>query len=91
MPSYRELLARARAETREISAEALQALVASGTEVTVIDVREPDESAEGCIPGALVLPRGVLESRVEALVPRSARLVVYCQSGGRAGFAGRTH
>jgi sulfur-carrier protein adenylyltransferase/sulfurtransferase len=90
MPSYRELLARARAVTREISAEALQALIASGTKVAVLDVRELDESAEGFIPGAILLPRGLLEQRVEALVPRSARLVVYCQGGSRSALAAQS-
>jgi sulfur-carrier protein adenylyltransferase/sulfurtransferase len=90
MPSYRELLARARAVTKEVSAEALQALFASGTKLALLDVRELDESAEGFIPGALLLPRGWLELRVEALVPRDARLVVYCQSGARSALAART-
>jgi sulfur-carrier protein adenylyltransferase/sulfurtransferase len=90
MPSYRELLARARAETKEISVEALRALLDSGESVTVLDVREADEAAEGRIPGAVVLPRGSLELQVEALVPLSARLVVYCQSGARSALASRS-
>ncbi len=84
MPSYRELLARARAETSDISVEGLRALLASGAPVTVLDVREADESAEGHIPGAVLLPRGWLELRAEALVPRDAVVVVYCQSGVRS-------
>jgi len=90
MPSYRELLARARAETSEISGEELRALLASGAPLTVLDVREADESAEGCIPGAVLVPRGLLEQRVEALVPRETRVVVYCQSGARSALAAHT-
>ena len=90
MPSYRELLARARAETAEISVEELHALLAGTAPVTVLDVREADESAEGHIPGALLLPRGWLELRVEALVPRDARVVVYCQSGVRSALAAQS-
>ncbi|MGO8970338.1 MAG: molybdopterin-synthase adenylyltransferase MoeB [Myxococcaceae bacterium] len=90
MPSYRELLARAQAETSEVSVEALRALLASGAPVTLLDVREADESAEGHIPGAVLLPRGWLELRVEALVPREAVVVVYCQSGARAVLASQS-
>jgi molybdopterin/thiamine biosynthesis adenylyltransferase/rhodanese-related sulfurtransferase len=90
MPSSRELLARARAETSEISAEALQALLASGAPLRVLDVREADEFSEGSIPGAVLLPRGKLELQVEALVPRDAHVVVYCQSGARSALAART-
>jgi sulfur-carrier protein adenylyltransferase/sulfurtransferase len=90
MPSYRELLARARAETSEISVEELRALLASRAEVKVLDVREAEEFQEGAIPGAVLLPRGVLESRVEALVPRGARVVLYCESGARSALAARS-
>jgi sulfur-carrier protein adenylyltransferase/sulfurtransferase len=90
MPSFRELLARARAETSEISVEALRGLLDGGRPVTVLDVREMDEAAEGRIPGAVLLPRGNLELRVEALVPRDAPVVVYCQSGVRSALAAQT-
>ncbi len=90
MPSYRELLARARAETSEISLEELRALQAGAAPVTLLDVREADESQEGHIPGAVLLPRGRLESRVEALIPREAHVIVYCESGARSALAART-
>jgi molybdopterin/thiamine biosynthesis adenylyltransferase/rhodanese-related sulfurtransferase len=90
MPSYLELLALARAETKEISAEELRVLQDAHAPVTLLDVREADEFAEGCIPGAVLLPRGQLESHVEALVPRTARVVVYCQMGARSAFAARS-
>jgi molybdopterin/thiamine biosynthesis adenylyltransferase/rhodanese-related sulfurtransferase len=90
MPSFRDLLARARAETIEISVEELRVLLDGGTPVTVLDVREADEAAEGRIPGAILLARGNLELRVEALVPRDAPVVIYCQSGIRSVLAARS-
>jgi sulfur-carrier protein adenylyltransferase/sulfurtransferase len=90
MPSYRELLAQALAETSEITVEALRAQLDQGAPVTLLDVREEDEASEGRIPGSLLLPRGNLELRVEALVPRDAAVVVYCASGIRSAFAART-
>jgi molybdopterin/thiamine biosynthesis adenylyltransferase/rhodanese-related sulfurtransferase len=90
MPSFRELLAQAQAETSEITVDELRALLDAAAPVTMLDVRETDEAAEGRIPGAVLVPRGHLESRVEALVPRDARVVVYCQSGVRSALAAQT-
>jgi molybdopterin/thiamine biosynthesis adenylyltransferase/rhodanese-related sulfurtransferase len=88
MGSYRELLARVRAEIQEISTgEALQRLTGSSPPLFV-DVREPDEWEEGHIPGALYTGRGRLEQRIEGLVPDKGRaLVVYCSAGNRSVFA----
>lgn len=37
--------------------------------VVILDVREPDEQARGYIEGAVLLPRGRIEGRVEELIP----------------------
>jgi rhodanese-related sulfurtransferase len=45
-------------------------------------VRERDSFQHGHIPAAILLPRGQLELRVNALLPDpTARIVVYCQFG----------
>lgn len=55
---------------------------------TVLDVREADERAAGAVPGALHVPRGLLEQRIEALLPdRDAVVVVYCAGGTRSVLA----
>ncbi len=54
----------------------------------LVDVREPDETAQGCAPGALRIARGFLEMRVEELVPDAGRpIVLMCASGVRSVFA----
>lgn len=54
-------------------------------DVTVLDVREPDEVAVGQVPGAVTIPRGLLEMRVEAAVGDKTRpVVVYCAGGNRS-------
>jgi rhodanese-related sulfurtransferase len=56
----------------------------------VLDVREPDEYAAGHLPGAVSVPRGLLEfklSATPAMTPRDLKVVVYCKSGGRAALA----
>ena len=56
-----------------------------------VDVREPDERAEGHIPGARTVPRGFLELRIEDLAPdRQRPLIVYCAAGSRSLLAART-
>ncbi|MDQ3890342.1 MAG: molybdopterin-synthase adenylyltransferase MoeB [Actinomycetota bacterium] len=88
MLSYRELLQRVRAEIEEIGAEVARRRADDGA--VVIDVRERDEWEEGHIPGALHIPRGSLESRVERAVPdRSQPVVLYCASGNRSAFAAK--
>ena len=90
MPTYRELLNQVKAEIEEIDASAGAALVESADAVFV-DVRERDEWDEGHIPGAIHVPRGNLESRIEnAVADRSARIVLYCASGARSAFAAKT-
>ena len=88
MSSYRELLRRLRDEIDEVSVAK-----AAGTadQPLYLDVREQDEWVEGHIPGALHVPRGNLESRVEQLAPDHERpIVVYCAGGNRSVFAART-
>jgi sulfur-carrier protein adenylyltransferase/sulfurtransferase len=50
----------------------------------IIDVREADEYAQGHIAGAKLLSRGILEQKVDQLIPDfSTPLVVYCSRGER--------
>jgi len=58
--------------------------------IVFLDVREPNETNLGRIPGALLISRGNLESKVEVLVPRDAIVVVYCANGNRSAFAADT-
>ena len=90
MPNYRELLQQVRAEISELDAPRARELVDTG-EPVVIDVREQDEWDEGHIPGAVHIPRGYLESRVERAAPDPNRpVVVYCSAGNRSAFAAKT-
>jgi molybdopterin/thiamine biosynthesis adenylyltransferase/rhodanese-related sulfurtransferase len=85
--TYRDLLKATRAEISEVDARA-----AHGLEGAVwVDVREGDEWAEGHIPGAVHVPRGNLESRIEGAVPdRATPVVLYCAAGNRSVFAAKT-
>ena len=90
MASYRELLAQVKTEIDEIDAVRARELIEHDDPV-IVDVREQDEWDEGHVPGAVHIPRGHLESRIEAAAPdRSRQVLVYCSAGNRSAFATKT-
>jgi rhodanese-related sulfurtransferase len=60
----KELVAKAKAGVDQIDIEEFQTLMDSDEYFTIIDVREADEFDEGSIPGAINIPRGILESKI---------------------------
>jgi molybdopterin/thiamine biosynthesis adenylyltransferase/rhodanese-related sulfurtransferase len=90
MASYRELLNQVKGEIEEIDSSEGARLLDSEDAPMFIDVREQDEWDQGIIPGALHIPRGSLESRVESRVDRDRAIVVYCSVGHRSAFAAKT-
>lgn len=89
MSTFRDLLARTKAEIREVEPAEADELRARGH--LMLDVREPDEYEQGAIPGVLYIPRGQLESNIEGRVPdKSTPIVVYCAGGVRSAFAAKT-
>ena len=63
---------------------------ATGSAV-IVDVREQHEFEEAHLPGAVHVPRGHLESRIEGAVrDRSQRVILYCASGNRSALRRRT-
>lgn len=92
--SANDLVAAARARIREVA----PADYAAAPAPVLIDVREPAEFETGHLPGAINIPRGMLEFQVDAhpavanvtdpaLAHRERPVVVYCRTGGRAALA----
>lgn len=50
--------------------------VTNGEPLVILDVREPDEWANGHIEGATLLSRGRIEGRLEELVPDKSTPIV---------------
>jgi sulfur-carrier protein adenylyltransferase/sulfurtransferase len=89
MATFRDLLSAAKSSITEVSTDAAAAHIAAG--YTVLDVREPDEYAEGALAGALHIPRGHLEAQIENRISDKATpVVVYCAGGVRSAFAAKT-
>ena len=55
-------------------------------DTTVVDVRRPDEYAEGHVRGALAVPVDDILARFDEL-PESGRLLFICAQGVRSGLA----
>ena len=85
MPTFEALLRSIRSEVPEISAVEVKDRLTQDPALIVIDVREPDETREGKIPGAILIPRGLLELKIEGLVPdKSTPMILHCAGGVRS-------
>ena len=98
--SVDQMVSAAKSDVDFISPAELMALIDSGETVNIIDVREPQEYNHGYIPGAINIPRGVLEFKIakeefwenEGLyLPEKEELfVLVCKKGGRSTLAAQS-
>ncbi len=72
---------------RLLSAPRDEAHAAVEKGAVLLDVRSPEEFAEGHLPGAINIPVGELASRMAELPKKDAGIVVYCRSGARSARA----
>jgi adenylyltransferase/sulfurtransferase len=89
--SFQELMAEARKDVPELTAQQVNDLLArNGKSHVILDVRESDEWRQGHLEGALPLPRGFLEIKVETAVPnKETPIIAYCAGGVRSLLAGK--
>jgi len=91
VPSGAELIRRAKDEITEVDPKDVRGLTESPNGEVIVDVREQNEFEESHLPGAVHVPRGHLESRIEgAARDKSERVVLYCASGNRSALAAKT-
>lgn len=55
-------------------------------EISIIDVRETEEVKAGKIPGAINIPLGLLEFRLQD-IDKAKEHILVCRSGNRSGMA----
>jgi phage shock protein E len=70
-----------------MAASSVKEMIKGGAKV--VDVRSPDEFADGAYPGAVNIPLGNLGSRLDELGPKDGAIVLYCASGARSAQAAR--
>ena len=84
-----DLISRAKDSIEEVQPTEARDQAADGA--ILVDVREQHEFEERHIEGAVLVPRGHLESRIEQFVPdRSGRVILYCATGIRSALAAKT-
>jgi len=97
MKTAQQMVIEANAQVPAISPQEAKNLLGRA-DVVFLDVREPAEvAASGKVPGAIAIPRGLVEFRADPSSPlhdaafdRAKTIVAYCASGGRAALVGKT-
>ena len=87
MPTGAELIRTVKEQIREVDPREVHDSVhnGNGSAPILVDVREQHEFEEAHIPGAIHVPRGHLESRIEGKVgDKHGPIVLYCASGQRS-------
>jgi sulfur-carrier protein adenylyltransferase/sulfurtransferase len=85
-----DLIEEARQQIDEVTPEDVRAMQSRNEDVVYLDVREPNEWNLGRLPQAIHLPRGNLETKVETLIDRAKKVVIYCARGNRSALAALT-
>lgn len=86
----------AQKQVKTIGMEEYRKVVENPGGTLIVDVREPNEYAAGHVPGAINIPRGVIEFKIWNHVgyPANTQLdqpiVLQCQSGNRASLAAQS-
>jgi adenylyltransferase/sulfurtransferase len=88
--TFNDLIEEARRQVPEWSIDQVKEQLGNGGGYVLLDIREKEEYREGHLAGALSLPRGFLEIRVEQTVPdRTRPIVTYCGGGTRSLLAAK--
>ena len=91
-----DVVAKAKATIKECSVRDVHESLNADT--VLIDIREPAEYQRGHIPGAMIIPRGLLEfeilpalqKRGAGTAPADCDIVLYCGTGGRSALAAKS-
>jgi rhodanese-related sulfurtransferase len=81
----------ARALIKEVTVSDVKNMIDSKENITILDVRDRNELEDGRLPGAINISRGMLEFKVETMIPdKNSKIVVYCGVDLRGPLATRT-
>ena len=85
---FMKLVTAAKAKIKETNVAEVKRRMDTGENLILIDVREDNEWAQGHLPGALHLGKGIIERDIEQRAPQTdAKLVLYCGGGFRSALA----
>ena len=87
-PGFLRVVDDAKRRIHEVSVAEVKALLDSGTRFHVVDVREESEWANGHLPGARHLSKGIIERDIESAIPDlHAEIILYCGGGFRSALS----
>jgi rhodanese-related sulfurtransferase len=84
-PQFLKLVNDAKKRVKETNVADVKQRMEGGEKFLVVDVREDNEWANGHLPGAVHMGRGVIERDIETRVPdTSTKMILYCGGGFRS-------
>ena len=87
-PEFLRLVNDARSRVRELTIDEFVGRLQAGERYILLDVREDSEWANGHIPSAHHISRGILEREIERAIPEyEAPIVLYSGGGNRSALA----
>jgi rhodanese-related sulfurtransferase len=92
-PLINELVAKTKAQIKTVKMPEFKAAFDRKDLGLLVDVRNENEFEDGFVPGAVNVPRGLIEFRIWKLVGfpdktrMDAKMTLYCASGGRCALA----
>jgi rhodanese-related sulfurtransferase len=87
-PKFLDLVNDAKKRVQETNVPEVKRRMDAGEHFTLIDVREESEWANGHLPSAIHLGKGIIERDIEQRVPATdAKLILYCGGGFRSALA----
>ncbi len=88
LPEFKQLVEEAKKNIKEIDVNELKRMQKSRQDFILIDVRDHPEVANGMIPGAKHLTRGMLEVNIDQITTdKNQPIVLYCGGGSRSALA----
>jgi len=88
LPELKQLVEEAKKNIKEIDVNELKRMQKAGDDFILIDVRDHPEVANGMIPGARHLTRGMLEVNIDQITAeKGKKIVLYCGGGTRSALA----
>lgn len=87
-PQFLKLVNESRKKIKETNVADVKRRMDAGEKFLLVDVREESEWANGHLPGAVYMGRGIIERDIEQKVPDTGtKLILYCGGGFRSALA----
>jgi rhodanese-related sulfurtransferase len=84
-PQFLKLVSDAKTRVKETNVADVKRRIEAGEKFLLVDVREDNEWANGHVPGAVHMGRGIIERDIETSVPdTNTKIILYCGGGFRS-------